>query len=124
MLIDYGYTKNNGSDTLQSLKSHKKNLYYQNIGNADITSLVNFELLNKFLSEKKLFTNKIVNQSFFLKKLGIIERAEILSQKMNFKNKADLYYRIERLLSEKKMGKLFKVLFASSKKAKFNLGFK
>ena len=124
LLIDYGYTKNYGSDTLQSLKSHKKNLYYQNIGNADITSLVNFELLNKFLSEKKLFTNKIVNQNYFLKKLGIIERAEILSRKMNFKNKADLYYRIERLLSEKKMGKLFKVLFASSNKTKFNLGFK
>ena len=76
------------------------------------------------MSEKKLFTNKIVNQNYFLKKLGIIERAEILSRKMNFKNKADLYYRIERLLSEKKMGKLFKVLFASSNKTKFNLGFK
>ncbi len=123
-MIDYGYTKNYGLDTLQSLKSHKKNFYYQNVGNADITSLVNFELLNKFLTEKKLFTNKIVNQSFFLKKLGIIERAEIISQRMNFKSKADLYYRIERLLSEKKMGKLFKVLFASNYKTKFNLGFK
>ena len=59
--------------------------------------------------------NKIVNQSFFLKKLGILERAEILSKKMSFKEKSDLYYRLERLLSEKKMGKLFKVLFASNK---------
>jgi len=109
---------------LQSLKSHKKNIYYDNIGKADITYLVNFQLLNKFLFKRKLFLNKIVNQSFFLKKLGIIERADILSKVMSFKEKSDLYYRLERLLSEKKMGKLFKVLFATNNKTKFSLGFK
>lgn len=124
LLIDYGYLKVQGNDTLQSLKSHKSNVYYSNIGKADITYLVNFQLLNKFLLNKKLFLNKIVSQSFFLKKLGIIERAEILSKKMSFKEKTDLYYRLERLLSDKKMGKLFKVLFAASNKKKFNLGFK
>ena len=56
--------------------------------------------------------------------MGIIERANIISKKMSFKEKADLYYRLERLLSEKKMGKLFKFIFASNKKSKFNLGFK
>ena len=48
LLIDYGYTKAQGNDTLQSLKSHKKNIYYKNIGKADITYLVNFQLLNNF----------------------------------------------------------------------------
>ena len=43
---------------------------------------------------------------------------------MSFKEKSDLYYRIDRLLNEKKMGKLFKVLFASNNKIKFDLGFK
>ena len=124
ILVDYGYNKDISKDTLQSLKSHKRNIYYKNIGNADITYLVNFKLLNRFLLKHKLFPNKIVNQGFFLKKLGIVERAEILSKGMNFKEKADLYYRLERLLSEKKMGKLFKVLFAADNKIKFNLGFK
>ncbi len=124
LLVDYGYTKAQGVDTLQSLKSHKRNVYYENIGKADITSLVNFQLINKYLLGKNLFLNKIVSQSFFLKKLGIVERAEILSKKMNFKEKSDLYYRLERLLSEKKMGKLFKVLFATNKKINFSLGFK
>ena len=124
LLIDYGYIKAQGNDTLQSLKSHKKNIFYNNIGKADITYLVNFELLSKFLTSQKLFLNKIVNQSFFLKKLGILERAEIVSKNANFKEKADLYYRLERLLSEKKMGSLFKVLFASKNKTNFNLGFK
>ena len=81
-------------------------------------------LLAKFLFKKDLFINKTVSQSFFLKKLGIIERANILIKRMSFKEKSDLYYRLERLLSEKKMGKLFKVLFASNKETKFNLGFK
>ena len=120
MLIDYGYTKAFGKDTLQSLNSHKKNIYYKNIGKSDITSLVNFELLNKFFTKKKLLS-KIVNQGFFLKRLGILDRAEILSKELNFREKADLYYRLERLLSEKKMGELFKVLFAVYKNTRFNL---
>ena len=124
ILVDYGYTKDIWKDTLQSLKSHKKNIYYKNIGKADITYLVNFKLLSRFLTKHKLFPNKIVNQGFFLKKLGIVERAEIISKRMSFKEKADLYYRLERLLNEKKMGKLFKVFFATNNKLKFNLGFK
>ena len=124
MLIDYGYIKSEGVDTLQSIMSQKKNIYYKNVGKSDITYLVNFQLLNKFFSKNNLFLNKIVDQSFFLKKLGITERAEILSKNMNFKEKSNLYYRLERLLSDEKMGKLFKVLFASNYKSKFNLGFK
>ena len=124
LLIDYGYTKAQGNDTLQSIKSHKKNIFYKNIGEADITYLVNFQLLNKFLLNKKLFLNNLVSQNFFLRKLGIIERAEILSKKLSFKEKSDIYYRLERLLSEKKMGGLFKVLFAANNKTRFNLGFK
>ncbi len=123
LLIDYGYFFPKGLDTLQSVKSHKINKIFHDIGNADITYNVNFELLKNYMTKSKLFVNKIVTQGFFLKKLGIIERAEILSKKMNFKEKSDLYYRLERLLSEKKMGTLFKVFFASDNKSKFNLGF-
>ncbi len=124
LLIDYGYTNSEGKDTLQSVMSHKKNIYYKNIGKSDITYLVNFKLLKKFFTKKKLNSNKIVNQNFFLKRLGIIERAENLCKEKSFKEKSDLYYRLERLLSEKKMGKLFKVIFATNKKLKFSLGFK
>ena len=98
--------------------------FLKNIGKADITYLVNFQLLKKFFQKEKLFSNKIISQGFFLKKLGIIERAEILCKNMTFKEKSDLYFRLERLLNENKMGKLFKVLFAANKKTKFHLGFK
>ena len=38
-------------NTLQSVKSHKSNKIFKNIGNADITSLVNFGLLNEYALE-------------------------------------------------------------------------
>ena len=67
--------------------------------------------------------NNVVTQGFFLKKMGIINRAENVSQKMNFKEKSELYLRLQRLLSSKQMGKLFKVISAFKLKKKFSLGF-
>jgi len=93
------------------------------VGNADITSLVNFNLLKNYLKKKKLKVNNVVTQEFFLKKMGIVNRAEMLSQRMNFKEKSDLYLRLQRLLNLKQMGKLFKVVSAFKLKKKFSLGF-
>ncbi len=124
LLIDYGSFKNQNISTLQSVKLHKKNKIFDNIGSSDITSLVNFGLLKNYLSGSKLTLNKIVSQSFFLKRIGILDRAEILSHKMTFKDKSDLYLRLKRLLGPKYMGDLFKVIFAYKSKKKFLLGFK
>jgi len=124
LLIDYGFLENRNIDTLQSVKNHKKNKIFENIGKADITSHVNFKLLRDYFVKNKLKTNKIVTQSFFLKKIGIINRAEILSKRMSFKDKSDLYFRLERILDPKYMGRLFKVIFAYKSKKKFLLGFK
>ena len=123
LLIDYGFLKQESNNTLQSVKNHKKNMIFNNIGNADITSLVNFNLLKNYLKKKKLETNNVVTQEFFLKKMGIINRAEIISKKMNFKEKSNLYLRLQRLLNPKQMGELFKVIFAFKLKKKFSLGF-
>ena len=123
LLIDYGFLKQKSQNTLQCVKNHKINKIFDNIGNADITSLVNFNLIEKYLKRKKLRVNKIVTQEFFLKKMGIINRAEIVSKRMNFKEKADLYFRLQRLINPKQMGKLFKVISAFKIKQKFSLGF-
>ena len=56
------------------------NKLYKNLGKADITYLINFNLLKKFF-KKKLKVKKIVSQKFFLEKMGIIERAKILEKK-------------------------------------------
>ena len=96
---------------------------FKNVGNADITSLVNFNLLKTYFKIKNININKIVTQEFFLKKMGIVNRAEILSTKMNFQEKSDIYYRLQRLLNPKQMGELFKVIFAFKLKKKFSIGF-
>ena len=44
-----------------------------------------------------------------------MERAEIISKKMNFSEKSDLYYRIKRLTGQQQMGELFKVIEAIKK---------
>jgi NADH dehydrogenase [ubiquinone] 1 alpha subcomplex assembly factor 7 len=123
LLIDYGYLKQKNKNTLQSVKNHKPNKIFENIGNADITSLVNFSLIKNYLKKKNLKVNNIVSQSFFLKRMGIMNRAEDVAKNMNFKEKADLYYRIQRLVSPKQMGELFKFLFAYKLKNKYLTGF-
>tara|TARA_Y100000816_G_scaffold82386_1_gene56454 strand:- start:344 stop:1408 length:1065 start_codon:yes stop_codon:yes gene_type:complete len=123
LLIDYGYLTPKNKNTLQSLVKHKKNKLLDNLGKADITSLVNFNLLNEYFIKNNLKVKKIVTQKFFLEKMGIIERANNLSQKMSFKEQSNLYLRLKRLLDTKLMGSLFKVIFTYKFKKDNFLGF-
>ena len=121
--FDYGYYEKNVFNTLQAIKNHK----YINIlkipGEADITHHINYKLFEEILRKNKLVVEKTTSQAEFLQKLGIIERANILSQNVSFKKKIDMFYRLKRLLNHKEMGSLFKVLFAKKEKTKFSLGF-
>jgi len=112
LMIDYGYLKSNNQNTLQSVMKHKKNNLLENLSKADITAHVNFDLLNEFFSKNGLKVNNVITQKEFLENMGIIERAEIVAKKMNFREKSDLYLRIKRLLSPGSMGSLFKVILA------------
>ena len=123
LLIDYGYLKPNNQNTLQSVMKHKKNQLLDNLGHADITSLVNFNLLNEFFIQNNLKTKKITTQKIFLERMGIIERANNLSKNMSFKDKANLYSRVKRLVDIKLMGNLFKVIFTYNFKKDNFLGF-
>ena len=123
LLIDYGYLKPNNQNTLQSVFKHKKNNLLKNLGKADVTSHVNFALLNEFFLKNNLKVKKVITQKEFLEKMGIVQRAEILSKKMKFREQSDLYLRLKRLLSPNLMGSLFKVMLAYNHKAKNFLGF-
>ena len=112
LLIDYGYFKPNNQDTLQSVMKHKKNSLLSNLGKADITAHVNFDLLGEYFLKNGLRVHNIINQKKFLEKMGIFERATIISKKMRFSEKSDLYYRIKRLTNPNSMGNLFKVILA------------
>ena len=124
LLIDYGYNEKKMKNTLQAISKHKFSNILDNIGNADITHNINFDLYKRFIHQIGGLENMLTTQKDFLIKLGIYERAEIISKNQNFLKKADIYYRIKRLTDEKQMGELFKVMFIKNKKNKFNVGFK
>ena len=124
IFFDYGYFKNKTTNTLQSIKKHKYSNVLKNLGNSDITHLIDFDFFSFFLKKNGLQLEGITEQGAFLKKMGIIERANIISKNMTFKEKSDLFYRLKRLIDEKEMGGLFKVLFFKKKGLSFNLGFK
>jgi len=124
LLVDYGYKKSNNENTLQSVMKHKKNKLLDNLGKADVTAHVNFSLLNEFFLNNDLKVKNLITQKEFLENMGIIERAKILAKKMKFTQQSDLYLRMQRLLSPKYMGELFKVILAyKSNKSNF-AGFK
>ena len=123
LVFDYGYIKQKNQDTLQSLQKHTYKDLFSNPGNADITSHVNYQLFTNILNNNNLEVEKVIKQSEFLQKMGIVERANILSKKITFKQKADMFFRLKKLLDYKEMGSLFKVMFAKRKNIKFNLGF-
>ncbi len=123
LTIDYGYTLKKNQNTLQAVKKHNYSDIFFKPGHSDITSHINFKLFSKSLSEDNLAVKKITTQSEFLKKVGILERADILSKKMTFKEKANMFYRLKRLIDPKEMGDRFKVIFAQKKGRIFSLGF-
>ena len=126
LLIDYGYLNILNKSTLQAVMKNKKinmNNFFKNLGKADITSLVNFPLLEEYFKKKKLDVKKIVSQKFFLEKLGIIERAKILEKNMTVKQVNYMSHTLMRLLHKDLMGSLFKVIFAFKSKNGSFFGF-
>jgi len=123
LTFDYGYTEKKNQNTLQSVKKHRYTNLFSEPSHSDITSHINFKLFHEILKKNNLNVKKITTQNEFLKKIGILERANILSKKMTFKENANMFYRLKRLLDYREMGGLFKVLFAQKKGRKFSLGF-
>ena len=123
LLIDYGYTDKKMKNTLQAVSNHKFANILSNIGNVDITHNINFNIFEKFVKQMNGLKTNLTSQKNFLTKLGIKERAEIISKNKNFTKKSDIYYRLERLINKKQMGHLFKVMLIKNDNNKFKLGF-
>jgi len=123
LIIDYAYLEKEMKNTLQAVSKHKYCDILKDFRNSDITYNLNFNLINKIIKKLGPCLSLSTSQKKFLTKLGIIERAEILSKNIPFSKKADIYFRIKRLIDETQMGHLFKVMFITNFKNKFKLGF-
>jgi len=123
LLIDYGYTQKKMKNTLKAISNHKFTNILNNIGKSDITHNINFNFFLNFIKKIDGLKTNLTTQKNFLFKMGIRERAEIISKNQNFLKKADIYYRLKRLTDENEMGSIFKVMLIKNKDNKFKLGF-
>lgn len=97
LFIDYGHEGGVG-DTLQAVKNHKFVSVFEDIGNADLTSHVDFSALKNAAHEVTVYGPE--GQGDFLEKLGIRARAEKLNQ----------HKELDRLTAPGQMGRLFKAM--------------
>tara|TARA_B100001250_G_scaffold248006_1_gene213205 strand:+ start:324 stop:1376 length:1053 start_codon:yes stop_codon:yes gene_type:complete len=123
LIIDYGYWNENMKNTLKSISNHKFDKVLSNFGSSDITYNISFKLLEKILKKLNLKICGMTSQKNFLTNLGILKRAEIISKNLPFSKKADIYFRVKRLIDKNSMGGLFKVMLATKKNVNFQTGF-
>ena len=123
LIIDYAYLDKKMKNTLQAVSKHKYCDVLKGFRSSDITYNLSFNLINKIIKKLGPCSSLSTTQAKFLTKLGILNRAEILSKNLPFSKKADIYFRIKRLIDENQMGHLFKVMFITNHKNKFKLGF-
>ena len=109
LIIDYGYIKNEFKNTLQAIKNHQYADVLKEAGNCDITALVDFCTLQKIANQNHLQTS-LITQKEFLNSLGIEMRRKKLLVGKNIEQQEQINSAIDRLIDEKQMGELFKVL--------------
>ena len=114
IFFDYGYLDGHG-DSFQGIKDNKPINPLSDPGFVDLTSHVNFKDI--ILQAKKNNINFYGpnTQSLFLEEMGAIQRLRILERNAKDHQRKDLRIGLNRLMSNKEMGNLFKVIALSSK---------
>ncbi len=116
ILIDYGSFVNKGHSTIQSVKNHKKTNLFENIGEQDITYMIDFSYYKRLFESLTLKVYGPFTQKDFLKSIGINELKDKLIKKTPENKTANIESGLKRLIDNNEMGKLFKVLIVSSEK--------
>ena len=124
LCFDYGYQNKKMFNSLQSVRNQAYSSILSDPGSNDISHLINFSFISKLSNKLGLEVVGVADQGNFLKKMGIVERAKIISKNKNFKDIKNIYFRLKRLIDPSQMGKIFKVIFLKKGSNKFNLGFK
>ncbi|QKX02111.1 class I SAM-dependent methyltransferase [Wolbachia endosymbiont of Dirofilaria (Dirofilaria) immitis] len=109
IIIDYGYVYPTYKSTLQSIGQHKYSNFLENVGNNDITALVNFQALKSSL---KYVDCEILTQREFLYLFGIKERVQVLMGNSDNEQKNRIFSEFLRLTEN--MGTLFKVMLINN----------
>lgn len=122
LLIDYGYTSTPRKSSLQAIKSHKKTDPFQNPGEVDLTSLVDFGSLYAWCTHSSTLNAELISQGEFLEMLGIETRAALLKKTGSPSQQLEIDQALHRLTHPSAMGRLFKVLTLTSLGNKVHAG--
>ena len=123
LIIDYGYFTEKMKDTLQAIYKQKYSKVLENICKSDITYNINFNFFKKIAKNFQGLDVNLTSQNKFLTNLGIQRRAEIISKNKTFTEKADIFYRLKRLIDKKEMGDQFKVMLIKNSSNNSQIGF-
>lgn len=115
LFIDYG-DDFAPTDSFRGISKHKFCSPLYRPGEIDLTADVDFAALRRAISHHDdIVVRGLETQNFFLKSMGIAERFGMLYEKSNTEEERETLMRAyERLMSDKEMGDLFKVLAFSS----------
>jgi NADH dehydrogenase [ubiquinone] 1 alpha subcomplex assembly factor 7 len=114
LIIDYGHARAGLGDTLQAVKAHRYDHPLANPGEADLTAHVDFPALAQAAVAAGAHSRAVMTQGEFLLRLGLLERAEVLTRGKDEKLRSAIGSAVERLAGGKAMGELFKVLALAS----------
>ena len=114
LIIDYGHLVTAPGDTLQAMRRHAFVPVTESPGDCDLTSHVDFEALAGALRDGGAVAHPGITQRAFLLAMGLEPRFEQLSGRADPETRAMLRRQMARLADEGQMGKLFKVLAATS----------
>jgi len=112
LFFDYGYLDGHG-DSFQGIKENKPINPLSDPGFVDLTSHVNFKDIKLQAKENNMNVYGPNTQRLFLEEMGAIQRLKILEKNAKNHQREDLRIGLNRLMSNKEMGNLFKVIALS-----------
>ncbi len=115
LVIDYGHALSFVGDTFQAVHKHKFVDVLHRPGQSDLTSHVDFEALGEGFVAGGAVVHGPRTQQAFLIAMGLREREAMLKKKAPARARIMLSRQAERLVSDKQMGHLFKVMAVTDK---------
>lgn len=110
LIIDYGYDVYIYENSFQAVKDHKYHNPLEDLGEADLTALVDFEALKNAAAISGAKVLGTISQATLLNELGISVRANSLKKNASSLAAKDIDAALDRLTSSDKMGELFKAI--------------
>jgi NADH dehydrogenase [ubiquinone] 1 alpha subcomplex assembly factor 7 len=106
LIVDYGYESGSAA-TVQAVRSHKGAAILDRPGETDLSAHVDFAALKAAVETP---THGPVSQTDFLRRLGILQRAETLKARASEAQRRAIDVTLARLIGPDQMGTLFRVM--------------